>query len=709
MTTCKTVQTCEKTGAAVDDLLWLEAPYEERALAWAREHTQSCCERLQALPSLTAVKAELEETLERATPEPRIEMLGGRAMRILVTASHPFGELQIAERDADGAPQEWHTVLDVGALRESSGIPYVLQEWGLQSAFLPPDFRRGLLHLSHGGGDEAETREFDLDRGEFVEGGFYIPKSLARIQWLNRDLLLVGQTFTGPRTRGGHAMAFQLWRRGEPLQSAPVIYQGEPTDILIDVYAADECADRYGVISRSIDSVTFEIYLVYQDGVIARVPLPADALKSSAMVATLAVGSKAIFVQLNRELELAGKHYAAGTLLAYAVDRFVPTARRFSAVYTPSEGEFLYGPGLTGVTAMGDQVAFIVNQRLVPKVMVAEPTATGWTVRELLRTEPGESVSALAADAHGNDLIVTSCGFMTPSRQVLYRPAGKLRLLAQDPVRFEGAGNYTTEIGSATSKDGTQVDYFLLRPRAPARKGPQPLLVTGYAAYGISTAPDYFGDEVGGPAFKLWVDRGGSLVIPAARGGLERGDAWHRAAMGEHRQRSYDDFIAVLQKLVEVGFTAPGRIGVFGASNGGLMAAVLATQRPGLFGAAVSDVPLTDMLRMKYMGKGASWLSEFGDSADPRMAQALASYSPLHNVRAGVKYPPFFISVSTEDDRVGPGHARKLTARLEEVGSTVYFYEQTEGGHSVSDAYRSRELMALRMAFLIDNLMNLAC
>ena len=708
MTTRKTVQMREKAGAAADDLLWLEAPHEKRALAWAREHTQSCCDRLQALPSLRAVKAELEETLERATPEPHIQMLGHRALRLLVTALHPFGELQVAERDAGGAPQAWRTVFDVGALRERSGIPYVLQAWDLESAFLPPDFGRGLLHLSHGGGDEAETREFDLDRGEFVEGGFYVPKSLARIQWLNRDLLLVGQTFTGPRTVAGHPIAFQLWRRGEPLQSARVIYQGEPTDMLINPYAAGEGAHRYGVISRSVDAVTFEIHLVYQDGGIERVPLPSDTLKSSAMVATLAAGSKAIFVQLSRDLEVAGRQCAAGTLLAYAVDRSVPATQRFNAVYTPNEGEFLYGPGLSGVVATRDQVAFIVNRRLVPKVMVAEPAAAGWAVRELLRMEPGESVSTLAADVNGSDLIVTSCGFMTPSRQVLYRSAGKPRLLAQDPVRFSGAGNYITEIGSATSKDGTQVDYYLLRPRASAHKGLQPLLLTGYAAYGISTAPDYFGDEVGGPAFKLWVDRGGSLVIPAARGGLERGDAWHRAAMGEHRQRSYDDFIAVLEKLVETGFTAPGRIGVFGASNGGLMAAVLATQRPDLFGAAVSDVPLTDMLRMKYMGKGASWLGEYGDAADPRMAQALASYSPLQNVRSGVKYPPFFISVSTEDDRVGPGHARKLAARLEEIGSPVYFYEKTEGGHGVSDAYRSRELMALRIAFLIDNLMNLA-
>lgn len=205
---------------------------------------------------------------------------------------------------------------------------------------------------------------------------------------------------------------------------------------------------------------------------------------------------------------------------------------------------------------------------------------------------------------------------------------------------------------------------------------------------------------------KLWFDRGGSVMIPAARGGGERGEAWHQAAMREHRQNSYDDFIAAIQQLIQSGYTTPSRIGIFGMSNGGLLTAVLGTERPDLFGAVVSDVPLTDLIRLKYMGMGAAWLDEYGDAADPAMAKVLESYSPLQNVRAGVTYPPFFITTSTSDDRVGPGHARKFAARLESVGANVYFYEDNEGGHGVSDAFRNPELMALRMTFLISNLMS---
>ena len=203
----------------------------------------------------------------------------------------------------------------------------------------------------------------------------------------------------------------------------------------------------------------------------------------------------------------------------------------------------------------------------------------------------------------------------------------------------------------------------------------------------------------------LWLSRGGSLVIPIARGGGERGEAWHQAAIRERRQNSYDDFIAVIEKLIASGYSVPSKIGVFGMSNGGLLSAVLGTERPDLFGAVVSDVPLTDLIRLKEMGMGGAWVNEYGDAADPTMAKVLGSYSPYQNVRSDKHYPPFMITTSTSDDRVGPGHARKLAAKLESTGATVYFYEDTEGGHQVSDVLRNQQLLALRMSFLIDTLM----
>ena len=202
----------------------------------------------------------------------------------------------------------------------------------------------------------------------------------------------------------------------------------------------------------------------------------------------------------------------------------------------------------------------------------------------------------------------------------------------------------------------------------------------------------------------VWLDRGGALVVPAIRGGGEGGEAWHRAAMREKRMVSYADFLAVAEDLVATKFTKPERLGVFGMSNGGLLSAVVATQRPDLFGAAISDVPLTDMLRFPKMGMGAAWMDEYGNPDDPAMREVLLKYSPFHNVKPGVKYPAFLVTVSTYDNRVGPGHARKLAGRLESVGAEVYYLEEQEGGHGVSDPLKHPDLMAMRLAFLFSKL-----
>jgi prolyl oligopeptidase len=693
-------------SAADNDFTGLEPAHDPGALEWAKRKTRKSLESLQASPVYPEVVQELSQTLNGDPPQPRISLLGNRALRFLVTKASPYGELQVAKRDTSGVPQQWRTVLNVEALREQSGVPYELAvDWpeNLEDACLPPEYNRCLLRLSHAGSYEVEMREFDLQRGQFVENGFHVPQSQVMAEWIHHDLILVAQTATpgARRTISGWPAAVQLWRRGQSLHEAPVIYRAKSTDSMVVLNAAGNGTARYGVITRVIDYSTFELYLVRTDGRLDEVPVPRGSLKSmSAAVVVVAAAPEAIFVQLTRETELSGKSYPARTLLSYATDPSVPVEKRVRSVYAPGTDEFLAGP----VVATDDQVAFIVNRRLIPTVRAAMRTRMGWSVRRIAKARPGEAVTALAADDEHSDIIVTTAGFTTPSRQMLYRPKAPPRLLARDPVLFDGS-SYLTTIRTAASKDGTPIDYFLLKPRVSPWKRAQPVLVTGYAAFGTSFVPTYFGLSVGGPAFKLWLDRGGSLVVPAARGGGERGEEWHRAAMREHRQNSYDDFVAAIQQLIDSGYTVPSRIGVFGRSNGGLLAAVLGTQKPDLFGAIVSDVPLTDLLRMKFMGMGSLWLTEYGDPADATMAQVLERYSPLQNVRPGVRYPPFLISTSTADDVTGPGHARKLAAALQSAGAPVYFFEDTEGGHGVSDAYRNPELMGLRMTFLIDRLM----
>lgn len=680
------------TVAAEADDQWLEQPHGEQALAWARQATQSSTTALRGLPAYASVRKELDALLKARPAEPDVVLLGTRALRFLKDAAHPHGLLQTTGRGADGAPLPgWTTVLDVARLRDEEGIPFELQAYDLGSSCLA-ETARCLLRLSPGGGDEVEIREFDLGQKRFIADGFRVPRSRAFAHWMGRDTLLVETTADGrPRTAAGWPAQVALWKRGQALAQARTVYEGAPGDAILQLSASRDLAMPRGVITRAMDYSTFEIHVVEADGRRHQLPLPRDLAPMGAIDVT----DSHVIVQLGSTAEIDGKRYDAETVLAYRLD---DSARnRASVIFAPGAGEFVNGKA--DVVSVGGKVALVSNRNLRQRLLLATADRDGWETHEVFQAEPGDTIGVRG----GGELVVTTDGFTTPRRQELYRDGQRPLLLARDPVMYEG-DDYVTEIGSATSRDGTEVDYFLLRP-THLTDAPQPLLVTGYAAFATSFRPGYFGYIVGGPAFKLWLDRGGSLVIPAARGGNERGEAWHRAAMRGQRQNSYDDFIAVIEKLQHSGYTSPGHTGVFGSSNGGLLAATLGTQRPDLFNAVISDVPLTDLIRMRYMGMGAAWMNEYGNPDDPADAKAMLAYSPYQNVRDGVSYPPFLVTISTEDNRVGPGHARKLAARLQSVGAKAYFLEDEEGGHGVSDALRNPELMAMRMGFLIDRLM----
>lgn len=681
------------SAVAADDLLWLEEPHGERALAWARHATQQTHSRLSSLASRERIARELASVLEQKPAEPDQFLLGERAVRFMRNAAHPYGLLQVAPRNEDGGAGTWTTVLDIAELREREGVPFELRVEELAGSCLPPEYARCLLSLSPGGGGEAEVREFDLVRGRFVDGGFHVGKSRSFIEWMGPDLVLIGHTVgDAPRSMAGWPTAFQLWKRGQPLQEASTVFSGKPTDAMLGIATAGFGAMAQGVVVRSIDYSTVEISLVDAGGRSRTLPLPV-ALN------VLATSARHILVQLTKDAVIEGRPYRAETVLAYDVSAAVPESQRVSVAYVPADGEFV-----DRAVSGAEQVYMIVSRNLQQRIVAMRADVQGrWLPSDLMEAEAGETLTMRIDDRGNDDLLVTLSGFVTPRSQYLVRPGRQRLLLARDPALVD-AEDFVTEIGSATSRDGTSVNYFLLKPRAPA-SGPRPLLMTGYGAFGFSFRPAYFDRWVGGPSLKLWLDRGGALAVPVMRGGGERGAAWHQAALREKRQKSYDDFIAVTEYLIKSGTAAPAQTGVFGMSNGGLLAAVLGTQRPDLFGAVVSDVPLTDLMRMRYMGTGAAWMDEYGNPDIAAQRDAILAYSPYQNIRSGVEYPPFMVTISTEDNVVGPGHARKFAYRLMEAGVTTYFYEEEEGGHGVSDALRNPELMTLRMAFLIDTLM----
>lgn len=689
------------SAAQVDDSFqWLEAPQDPAALKWAKEQTDATRSSLSALPIYGHVAAELKDVLGANAPPPEYTLLGGKAIRFRREAEHPHGVLEVALRGVDGLPGEWKLALDVDALRAKEGKPYELHWSNDKSLCLAPSFDRCLLMLSPGGGDQVELREYDLSRRQFVQGGFRTRASRAQAAWLSLDRVLIEHTLTDePRTVAGWPTRVHLWSRGKALESAPVVARGKPGDAIIQLSAVGDGSKRFGLVTRALDYSTFEFRLIDATGKATPVDLPRRLKPFGVLAAT----AHHLIVQLAEPAVIGGEPVAAESVLAYDIAPPAAASKRVSVLFAPRDGDVI-SDFFRGIAATSTHVSFVVDRHLAKRVVIAELEAGRWKTQDELAGEPGTNLRLVASDPLGEDVIVEQAGFITPTRLDLLRPGKSAQLLYAEKPAFDASG-YTVEIKSAAAPDGMIIEYYLLRPKKLAHPGATPTLMTGYGAFGVSFAPGYLDSVVGGPALTLWLNRGGALVLPIIRGGGERGEAWHTAAIREKRQVSYDDFLAVAQALVRTGFTGPQHLGVFGTSNGGLLSATVAVERPDLFGAVVSDAPLIDMLRFPSMGMGGAWMNEYGDPSNPVMRKALLSYSPFHNISSGTTYPPFFITVSTEDNRVGPGHARKLAARLEQVNAKAYYYEDSEGGHGVSDALQRPELMALRMTFLISRLM----
>jgi prolyl oligopeptidase len=269
------------------------------------------------------------------------------------------------------------------------------------------------------------------------------------------------------------------------------------------------------------------------------------------------------------------------------------------------------------------------------------------------------------------------------------------------PARFD-ASKAVVEQFDAISKDGTAVPYFVVRPRDLAFDGSAPTLLYGYGGFQVSMNPAY-----SGALGKMWIEPGGVYVVANIRGGGEFGPNWHQAALKEDRQRAYDDFFAVAEDLIRRKITAPRRLGIMGGSNGGLLMGVMLTKRPDLFRAIVIQVPLLDMLRFHKLLAGASWMAEYGDPDKPEEAAFLKRISPYHNLRPETAYPEPFFLTSTKDDRVHPGHARKMAAKMASMGLPLLYYENIDGGHAAAANLKERARRnALEFTYLFRKLVD---
>ena len=667
--------------AAPDDpYLWLEDVTAEKSLDWARARNAESAKALETggFPSL---ERRILDILDSRARIPDVTKMGRHYYNFWQDAKNPRGLWRRTTLDEYRKSEPlWERVLDLDALGAAEEENWVWQ----RATCLRPAYRRCLIALSRGGADANVVREFDLETKTFVEGGFVVPEAKSEVNWRDADSLFVGTDFGAESmTASGYPRIAKVWKRGTPLSAAQTIYEGRPEDIEVVAYRDHTTGFERDFLERGITFFTNELF-VLRDGRRIRIDKPDSA--------TAVPHRDLLLIKLRDPWTINGKTYAAGALLAADFERFIAGERKFSVLFAPTARKALAGFSPTRNRIIVNELDNVRN-----RVVVLARAGGKWTKTPLRGLPELTTVVAKAVDANeSDDYFATVTGYLEPTALFLGvaggGPPAKLKEL---PAFFDARGLAVTQ-HEAVSTDGTRIPYFQVARARLAQDGSNPTVVYGYGGFEISEVPRYSG-TVGA----AWLEQGGVYVVANIRGGGEFGPRWHQAALKADRHKAYEDFIAVAEDLVRRKVTSPRHLGIMGGSNGGLLVGNAMTMRPDLFGAVVCMVPLLDMRRYHLLLAGASWVAEYGNPDDPAEWAFMRAFSPYHNVRAGVRYPPALFITSTRDDRVHPAHARKMVARMQELGQDVLYYENIEGGHGAAadNAQRAR-MWALTFTFL---------
>jgi prolyl oligopeptidase len=657
-----------------DPYLWLEDITGEDALDWVRRHNEPtlgelCDDRFEQM------RAEALEVLDTDARIPYVRRRGEYLYNFWRDADQPRGLWRRTTLDSYRTESpEWDVVIDVDALAVADDENWV---WA-GADVIEPDHALALVSLSRGGSDAAIVREFDMCTREFVTGGFELPEAKTQISWEDEKTVLVGTDFDDDSlTDSGYPRLVKRWKRGQPIDDAELLFSAEPTDVIVAASVDRTPGFERTMLRRAVDFFNDEVYELRGDQLI-RIDAPTDA--------GVSVHRNWLLIELRTDWLTATGSYSAGSLLAADYDEFLAGTAGLHVVFEPDEHTSLNHYAWTR-----DRLILVTLADVASRVEVVTPGT--WQAEPVPGIPENTNTVVVATDDLGDEILLDSSGFDAPSR-LLHGPAGgPLQQIKSAPAFFD-AEDITVTQHFATSVDGTSIPYFVVGHRDAT--GPGPTLLGGYGGFEVSRTPGY--DGVLG---RLWLARGGTYVMANIRGGGEYGPRWHTQAMREGRHLVAEDFAAVAADLVTRGITEVEQLGAQGGSNGGLLMGIMLTKYPELFGALVCQVPLLDMKRFHLLLAGASWVAEYGNPDNPDDWGFIAEYSPYQNISEERTYPPLLITTSTRDDRVHPGHARKMTAALEAAGHRVRYYENIEGGHAgAADNAQTAFKSALSFSFL---------
>jgi prolyl oligopeptidase len=675
------VTVASPVAAADDPWLWLEDVTAQKNLDWAAKLNEESKGELAGTPEFEAMHARFLEVLNSKARIPTLTKIGAHYYNFWKDATHERGIWRRATLEEYRKDEPaWELVLDLDELAKRESENWV---WKSVSP-LEPEGARCLIRLSRGGADAVVVREFDVVKKEFVADGFSLPEAKSSVDWRSRDALWVGTDFgPGSLTTSGYPRVVKEWKRGTPLSAAVTVFEGEEGDVSVSASHDPTPGFERDFVQRYTTFFSSKLYLL-RDG--KRIPIekPDDAEAD--------VHREWLLLTLRSDWNVDGKTWPAGALLATRLDDFLAGKRDFDVLFQPSDRKSLKTHTLTKGAILLNELENVRNKLFVLRHDKGRWTRTPVPGLTDLATLDATAVHAFTSD----DYFLTTTGFLTPTTLGHGTAGGPAPKTLKSMPAFFDARNLTVSQHEAVSKDGTRIPYFQVARKDLRLDGSSPTLLTGYGGFELSQLPSYSGTRGAG-----WLEKGGVLVVANLRGGGEFGPKWHDAGVKAQRIHCYEDMIAVGEDLVRRGVTRPAQLGCMGGSNGGLLVGNMLTMRPDLFGAVVCQVPLLDMRRYHKLLAGASWMGEYGNPDDPKEWSFIQEWSPYQNVKKDAKYPPMLVTTSTRDDRVHPGHARKMVAKMKDQGHFVRYYENIEGGHAGAANNRQQAYMsALAYTFL---------
>jgi prolyl oligopeptidase len=667
-----------------DPYLWLEDVGGDKALSWVREQNAAALQELQAQPNYPGIHERLKTILNSKERIPYVTRHGDHYYNFWRDAQHTRGIWRRTTLEQYRKPEpHWETVLDIDKLAAEENENWV---WHGVSCLYPKG-EQCLVQLSRGGGDAHVVREFDVARRSFVSDGFNLPEAKSDIGWIDADTIFVSTDFgDGSMTTSGYPRIVKEWKRGTQLAAAATLYEARAEDLGVGAYKDFTPGYSYQFINRQIGFYASELF-VREGDKLSKVGKPDDANAYTVR--------DQLIIDLRSDWTVDGATFKQGSLLAADFKRFMAGERRFDVLFTPTPSS-----SLDGVSATRSALLLNVLDNVKNRLVEMRHVDGKWQQRDVNAPAFGTLEVQALDPVESDQYFLTVTDFLHPTTMYLAHAGDDERTALKSlPAYFDGAP-YTVQQHMAVSKDGTRVPYFVLMNRKARLNGKNPTVLYGYGGFEVSMKPFY-----SGTTGEAWLKQGGVYVLANIRGGGEFGPRWHQAALKENRQRAFDDFIAVAQDLIKRKVTSPRHLGIMGGSNGGLLVGAALTQRPDLFNAVVCQVPLLDMQRYSKLLAGASWMGEYGDPDDPKQWAYISQYSPYQNVFKDKHYPRVLFTTSTRDDRVHPGHARKMVARMKEQGHDVLYWENTEGGHAgAANNDQQAQMWALTYAFLLKQL-----